>query len=39
MLWKNELYINDITETKKIMIKLSKEDIKYLKKILNENRS
>ncbi len=37
MLWKNELYISDITETNQIMIKLSKEDIKYLKQKLNEN--
>jgi len=37
MLWKNELYISDITETTQIMIKLSKEDIKYLKQKLNEN--
>ncbi len=39
MLWKNELYISDLTETNEIMIKLSKEDIKYLRKKLNENRS
>jgi len=37
MLWKNELYISNITETNQIMIKLSKEDIKYLKQKLNEN--
>lgn len=37
MIYKNQLYISDLTETTKIMVKLDKEDIKYLKKQLNEN--